>query len=65
MPSARDASSAATAPGPARLLGQRASEDGHGERGDDAPHFVDGNEKIAPSRTPAEGQRCVMVFRFV
>ena len=28
-------------------------------------YFVDGNEKTAPSRTPADGQRCVMVFRFV
>lgn len=28
-------------------------------------YFVDGNENTAPSRTPAEGQRCVMVFRFV
>lgn len=28
-------------------------------------YFVDGNEKIAPSRTPADGQRWVIVFRFV
>ena len=28
-------------------------------------YFVDGNEKMAPSRTPADGQRCVIVFRFV
>ena len=33
-----------------------------GRRG---PYFVDGNEKIAPSRTPADGQRWVIVFRFV
>jgi hypothetical protein len=26
------------------------------------PYFVDGNEKIAPSRTPADG---LIVFRFV
>lgn len=28
-------------------------------------YFTDGNEKTAPSRTPADGQRCVIVFRFV
>ena len=28
-------------------------------------YFEDGNENVAPSRTPAEGQRWVMVLRFV
>ena len=31
----------------------------------DEHYFVDGNENIAPSRTPAEGQRCVIVLRLV
>jgi hypothetical protein len=31
----------------------------------EATYLFVGNEKFAPSRTPAEGQRCVMVFRFV
>lgn len=33
--------------------------------GDGPCYFTDGNENTAPSRTPADGQRCVIVFRFV
>jgi hypothetical protein len=28
-------------------------------------HRLDGNENTAPSRTPAEGQRCVIALRRV
>lgn len=28
-------------------------------------YLLDGNENVAPSRTPAEGQRWVIVLRFV
>ena len=55
------------APVPAENL--PAARDGE-ERSDEqrdphVRHFVDGNENTAPSRTPADGQRCVIVLRFV
>lgn len=43
------------------LRGQAESQCGLGL----AHYFIVGIEKLAPSRTPADGQRWVMVLRFV